>query len=152
MSCTATVSDLDLRHHALDAASEALAARSAADVDLLVAADRWAELGQLQGPAGDEPWTRVGSLAPEALATALGWSREAAEQLLVDALVLRHRLPSVWHLVLRQVVPVHLARHLAQQTVDLPDQAARRADELACTDPAHLTATRVLHLVGGATA
>ena len=64
----------------------------------------------------------------------------------------RDRLPSVWHLVQSQVVPVHLARHLAQQTVGLPDEATRRADELACTDPAHLTPAGVLRLVDKATA
>jgi hypothetical protein len=149
----------------LDRAVDALEARRAADVALLVAAVEWAEanpagpgvepsgwgdpdlFGEGFLPLAGEGAPLVAEFAPVELGAVLGWSASAAQVLMGDALEVKHRLPRLWSLVLSHRVPVHLAREVAQQTRPLAYDAARWADRLVCADPAHLSRVRVAALV-----
>jgi hypothetical protein len=149
----------------LDRAAAALAARREADVALLAAAVEWAELhpaASLEDAAGwgepdlygegcstlaGEGAPLVAEFAPLELAAVLGWTPIAVQQLMGDALELKHRLPRLWRLVTELVVPVHLARHVAELTRDLPWEAARDADRAVSTDPDRMSRTRIRRLV-----
>ncbi|MGH3509481.1 MAG: hypothetical protein ACRDPI_04545 [Nocardioidaceae bacterium] len=150
----------------LDRAAEALRARAAADVALLTAALEWAELhpvpegetsyagwgerdlhGEGVVPLAGQGAPLVAEFAPVELAAVLGWTPLAASRLMADALELKHRLPRLWGLVGEGKVPVHLARHVADQTTDLSPEAARHADRLVTWDPRRLNRVRVERLV-----
>lgn len=149
----------------LDRALEALTARRQADASLLVAAVEWAELhpappgGPCAGwgepdlhgegviPIAGEGTPRVAEFAPFELAAVLGWTADAARELMGDGLELAYRLPRMWRLVRELVVPAHLARHIASQTRDLGPEAVAYADRLVSADPAHVDRVRVSRLV-----
>ena len=80
----------------------------------------------------DAPDPHVPAVAWDAsapFAAALGVSTAAGEAVIRDALVLRHRLPSVWDRVLAHEIPVWRARRIAQAIVGKPDDVAARLDE-----------------------
>lgn len=149
----------------LDRAAAALAAQEAAAVDLLVAAVDWAEAHVVTDPWDAAGWEdkklhsegvsllagpgapMTGEFAPLELAARLGWSTEAAKALIADGLELKHRLPRLWALVLEQVVPVRVARHIASCTTDLSSEAANQADRLVCADPARVSKVKAERLV-----
>jgi hypothetical protein len=152
-----TTTSLDPRWRVLDAAREAVAARAAADVDLLVAAAEWAVLhpatgasdyagfgedvlfGEALSPLAGQGAPLVAEFAPAELAAVLGWSTETVKELMADALELSYRLPRVWRLVLEQRIAVPLARYVAEQTHDLDRHAARTVDKMLGCDPSRLT-------------
>jgi hypothetical protein len=152
----------------LDRAAEALAAKRAAEAQLLVAALEWAEANPARPRSGVDPAGRgdpgdlfgegflplagdgaplVAEFAPVDLGAALGWTAAGAQLLMGDALELKHRLPRLWSLVVDLQVPVHLAREVAQHTRTLSYDAARWADRLVSADPAHLDRVRADALV-----
>ncbi len=150
---------------ALDRAADALDARRAADVALVVAAVEWAEanpagpgleasgwgdadlFGEGFLPLAGEGAPSVAEVAPVELGAALGWSSMAAQVLMGDGLEIKHRLPRLWSLVLERRVPVHLAREVASHTRPLAYDAARWADRLVTADPAPLDRVRIAALV-----
>jgi hypothetical protein len=79
----------------------------------------------------DEPDPRVPAVAWDAgapFAAALGVSTSAGEAMIRDALVLRHRLPSIWKRVLEHEVPVWRARRIAQAVLGKPEDVAAHLD------------------------
>jgi hypothetical protein len=149
----------------LDRAVEAMARRHAADVDLLLAAVEWAEthpapLGgpyagwgeaDLYGegviPLAGKGAPLVAEFAPVELAAVLGWSTDAARELMGDGLELKHRLPRLYAHVLAGRARVHLARHIATHTRDLEPVAAAHADRLVSADPQRIGHVRAARLV-----
>ncbi|MGN6160796.1 MAG: HNH endonuclease signature motif containing protein, partial [Marmoricola sp.] len=149
----------------LDRAVAALAAQERAAVDLLVAAVDWAEAHVTSDPGDAAGWTdkklysegvallggagvpMIAEFAPLEFAGRLGWSIEAARQLIADGLELKHRLPRLWGLVLEQVVPVRVARHIATCTTDLTVEAVKQADRLVCADPQRVGKVKAEQLV-----
>jgi hypothetical protein len=89
----------------------------------------------------------VAEFAPLELAAVLGWSPDAARELIGDALELKYRLPRLFALVRDLVVPAHVARHIAAHTHDLSLRAAAYADRLVCADPARVGRVRAAQLV-----
>ncbi len=137
--------DLD----ALDAAAilsyveSARASADRAEVDILHAAARWAdlhsELARATSPLlpGSEQLVRFGGagtpsvaeFAPAELGVVLATSTTAAERLVGDALDLRHRLPLLWgRIVAGEVKPwigrkcAEATRHLSLETVAVVDR------------------------------
>ena len=149
----------------LDRAADALTARREADASLLNAAVDWAELhpappggpcagwgeADLHGegviPIAGEGTPSVAEFAPLELAAVLGWTADAARELMGDGLELSYRLPRLWGLVCELVVPAHLARQVASQTRDLGPEAVAYADRLVSADPAHVDRVRLGQLV-----
>ena len=149
----------------LDRAADAFVARREADRELIVAAVEWAELHPAPAGAPFAGWGEpdlhgegvvplagvgaplVAEFAPCELAAVLGWTTDAARELIGDGLELAHRLPRLWRLVLDLVVPVHLARHIAGHTRDLGPEAVAYADRLVTADPAHIDRVRAAALV-----
>jgi len=92
----------------------------------------------------------VAEFAPSELAASLGWTTLAAQQLMGDGLDLRYRLPRLWRLVLELVVPVHVARRVAELSRDLPYEAAGDADRAVAAqagNPGLLSWPRIRALV-----
>jgi hypothetical protein len=168
---TATSSDLTasapprMMGAVLDRAVAALTARREADASLLIAAVDWAELrpasswldnagwgerdlhGEGFVPLAGEGAPLVAEFAPLELAATLGWTPDAARELMGDGLELKCRLPRLFALVRELVVPVYVARHVAAHTRDLGLEAAAYADRLICADPARVGRVRVEQLV-----
>jgi len=151
----------------LDRAVEAVVARRDADLALLRAAIEWAETHLL--PAGERDryalWEDpslhgegivplagdgaplVAEFAPDELAVAIGWSVMTSRAWMGDGLELKYRLPVLFDLVVRGVVPLHLARYVSEHTRDLPREAAAYADRLVSGRHARLTRARIRALV-----
>lgn len=89
----------------------------------------------------------VAEFAPDGLAAAVGWSVVAAQSLMGDGLELKYRLPGVLDLTMRGVLPLHLARYVAEHTRDLSEEAVGYADRLVTRDHARLTRPRIRTLV-----
>ena len=80
----------------------------------------------------EAPDPRVPAVAWDAgapFAAALGVSTSAGEAMIRDALVLRHRMPSVWKRLMGHEIPVWRARRIAQAIVGKPDDVAAHLDE-----------------------
>jgi hypothetical protein len=149
----------------LAGAKAAVEARKVADVQLLEAALEWAHRHPATEASGYAGWGEpdlhgegvtpvagpgaplVAEWAPMDLAGVLGWTYEAAMVLMGAAVEMHHRLPRLWALTVRGVVPVHLARKAAEQTVDLSAEAAGYADRLLAWKHAVLTEQRISRLV-----
>jgi hypothetical protein len=149
----------------LDRAVAALAAQETAAVSLLVAAADWAEAHVVTDPDEAAGWgdkklysegvsllagpgaPMIAEFAPLEFAGRLGWSIEAGRSLIADALELKHRLPRLWGLVLEQVVPVRVARHIASCTTDLSRDAANQADRMVVADPHQIGKVKAERLV-----
>jgi hypothetical protein len=151
----------------LSRAQAALGVRKQADVDLLMAAVDWA----LANPApscqevagwGDgilygegfltlagEGAPVVAEFAPFDLAAALGWSTDAARDLMGDGLELACRLPHLYALMGELRVSVSTARYAAQHTRDLALPAAAHADRLLAdaVGSGYLTSRRIRALI-----
>ena len=156
---------VDSRLRVLEAAKDAVAARMAADVALLVAASEWAVMhpatevtgyagfgvdslfGEALVPLAGAGAPLVAEFAPAELAATLGWATETVRQLIGDALEIRHRLPRLWEHVIGLRLPVPLARYAAEQTRDLDTHAVHDADRMLACDPAKLTRRIVKRLV-----
>ncbi|MGN6722872.1 MAG: DUF222 domain-containing protein [Marmoricola sp.] len=150
---------------ALDRAEAAVATQESAAVDLLVAAADWADAHVVTDPFDAAGWEdkklyregvsllagpgapMISEFAPLEFAGRLGWSREAAKALIADTLELKHRLPRLWALVVEQVVPVRVARHIASCTTDLSFEAAKQADRMVCADPTRVSKVKAERLV-----
>src|SRR5881392_3472882 len=65
---------------------------------------------------GGDGTPAVAAFAPEALATAMGWTPTAARNLMADVLDLVHRHPKLCKRVLRGQIPAWQARRVVQQT------------------------------------
>jgi hypothetical protein len=146
-------------------AVDAVARRRAADVDLLLAAIEWAEthpapiggpraqwgeedfFGESVIPLAGEGTPPVAEFAPVELAVELGWSTDAAKELMGHGLELKYRLPLLFDHVVSGRVPVHLARHVAGHTGDLTPCAAAHADRLVSADPGRVGMVRAERLV-----
>ncbi|MDN5892962.1 MAG: DUF222 domain-containing protein, partial [Nocardioides sp.] len=63
------------------------------------------------------------------LAAALGMRSESGEDLIAEALEVRHRLPRVWARVLAGEIEAWRARRIAQQTLHYPDDVVTEIDE-----------------------
>ena len=147
----------------LDRAIDAVVARRDADLTLLQAAIEWAETHPL--PAGERDryalWEDpslygegvtplagdgaplVAEFAPDELAAAIGWSVTTTRSWMGDGLELKYRLPLLFDLAVRGVVPLHLARYVSEHTRDLPREAASYADRLVTRHQARLTRSRI---------
>ncbi len=138
--------DMDL--DALDATAilsyveTARAAADRAEVDILHAAARWADLhSELARPTspllpGSEQLVRFGGagtpsvaeFAPAELGVVLATSSSAAERLVGDALDLRHRLPSLWARISASEVKPWIGRKCAEATRHLSVDTAAVVD------------------------
>src|SRR5215217_6659559 len=78
---------------------------------------------------GGDGTPRVAAFAPEALATAMGWTPAAARNLMADVLDLVHRHRKLWRRVRRGQLPAWQARRVTQQTRRLPKTGARWVDD-----------------------
>jgi hypothetical protein len=104
--------------------------------------------------AGMERLVRMGGAGtPRArefaeLGAALGRSIYAGQQLIADALDVRHRLPVLWAGVLAGTVPVWLARRVASRTRELSVEQAGLVDrQVATYADGRLSWTRFEHLL-----
>ncbi len=151
----------------LDRAINAVMARRDADLMLLQAAIEWAEAHPLPDgerdryalwedpslhgegivPLAGDGAPLVAEFAPDELAAAIGWSAATTRAWMGDGLELKYRLPVLFDLVVRGVVPLHLARCVSEHTRDLPREAAAYADRLVSHHPARLTRARIRALV-----
>ncbi len=147
----------------LDRAIDAAEARRAADVALLEAATEWAEThpvpaaevggyarwehpsqyGEGAVPVAGDGAPLVAEFAADQLAAALGWPVAVARSWMGDGLELKYRLPTLHRLTVTGAMAVHLARYAAEQTRDLPLEAARHADRLLAESSARLTRARI---------
>ncbi len=124
----------------LDLVDEFRAVRDVADIELIRAAVRWAELhpgdvGADVVPGGMGTLTLAGEGAPAVaeecvaeLALAMGLSTESGQRFLAQALELRHRLPRLWERLLTGELPVWRARRIAERTLLLRPEAADHVD------------------------
>jgi hypothetical protein len=154
----------------LSRAGAALTDRKRADVDLVLAAIEWAYAnpapscdevagwggGVLYGegflPLAGPGAPLVAEFAPYDLAATLGWSTDAARDLMGDGLELAHRLPSLFGLVCDLKVSLGTARYAAQHTRDLAPEAAAHADRLlaGAVGSGYLTSRRIRALIAEA--
>lgn len=113
------------------------AAAMAAEADLLMQAAEWADAHPDLDHDPDDPDAERGIpnwewSASAPFAAALGRSTASGEALMRDALVLRHRLPSVWAEVAGGRLEAWRARRIAQAVLDAPDDVCAHLDrELA---------------------
>jgi hypothetical protein len=165
MSTTASTPTRSSTSAVLARAVDAVARRRTADVDLLVAAIEWAEchpapiggpraawggediFGECVIPLAGEGTPSVAEFAPVELAVELGWSTDAAKELMGHGLELKYRLPLLFDHVVSGRVPVHLGRHVARHTGDLTRVAAAHADRLVSADPGRVGLVRAERLV-----
>jgi hypothetical protein len=113
------------------------AAAIAAEADLLVLAAEWADAHPDLDHDPEDPDAERGIpgwcwSASAPFAAALGRSTASGEALIRDALVLRHRLPSVWSQVVRGGLEAWRARRIAQTVLGAYDDVCAHLDsELA---------------------
>jgi hypothetical protein len=113
------------------------AAAIAAEADLLVLAAEWADAHPDLDHDPEDPDAERGIpgwcwSASAPFAAALGRSTASGEALIRDALVLRHRLPSVWSQVVRGGLEAWRARRIAQTVLGAHDDVCAHLDsELA---------------------
>ncbi len=113
------------------------AAAIAAEAELLRLAAEWADAHPDLDHDPEDPDVEPGIpgwrwSASAPFAAALGRSTAAGEALIRDALVLRHRLPSVWSQVVRGGLETWRARRIAQAVLGAPDDVCDHLDrELA---------------------
>jgi hypothetical protein len=147
----------------LDRAIDAVAARRDADLALLQAAVAWGEShpvpdaehesyarwehpslhGEGIVPLAGDGAPLVAEFAPDELAAAIGWPVTTTRSWMGDGLELKYRLPLLFDLLVRGVVPLHLARYVSEQTRDLPREAAAYADRLVSSHHARLNRPRI---------
>ena len=161
--------DVDLAaadgHATLDAAVEARAVSDAADVRLLSAAARWADLhGEVEtlesGAAlpglerlvqlGGDGTPEVAEFAAAELAAVLGMSTWAGQRLVADALDLRHRLPRLWGRVVAGEVRPWIARQVAERSRSLSVEAVAVVDRKAARYGNRLTGSRLQGVIDAA--
>jgi hypothetical protein len=162
-----TTTAADCATAVLARAEAALDARRRADVELMRAAVDWAHArpstayddtaGWGDGVRGSEGHLelagegtpQVAEFAPFELAAVLGWTADAAKQLMGDGLELVHRLPALWALACELRVSMSTARLAADHTRDLAPEAAAMADRLLvrAVGRQRLTTRRVKTLV-----
>ena len=161
--------DVDLAaadgHATLDAAAEARAVSDAADVRLLSAAARWADLhGEVEtlesGAAlpglerlvqlGGDGTPEVAEFAAAELAAVLGMSTWAGQRLVADALDLQHRLPRLWDRVVAGEVRPYVARQVAERSRSLTVEAVAVVDRKAARHGNRLTGSRLQGVIDAA--
>src|SRR3990170_942635 len=150
----------------LDAVQTWHAERTEREVRIFVAAAHFADLHGVDSrphgggrilPGMEKPvrlggagTPRVWEFAPAEFAGRIGKSPYAGRCLIADALDCRHRLPKVWARVCAEQVPVFCARHVAQQTRELSQDAAGVVDaEVAGYADGRLGWSRFQDLVAG---
>ncbi|GAB3257464.1 hypothetical protein GCM10027425_18530 [Alteromonas gracilis] len=77
------------------------------------------------------------------LAARLGWSVDAASNLVAQAVELQHRLPRVWALTVEGVIPPRLAQQIAERTICIGREIVWQADRWLAADPKGLSIKEV---------
>lgn len=147
----------------LAAVEAALLAKRRAEADVLKLAASWADehpgdnVGRFgYTPRGGEQALRIGGegtptvaeFSPAELAISLETHALAARSLMADALDLRHRLPSVWRLVVEDLaLPDWVARKIARVTRPLSAEQAGAIDARIATKLVELPTGRLLTVV-----
>ena len=136
-----------------------------AEADLLGVAAHWADLhpvlaGDPDGfrvpgmerlvPLAGEGTPEVAEFAPAELAAALGMSTAAGQQLVGDALELRHRLPRLWARVRDGTLQAWRGRQVAAHTRHLSLEAAGWVDGQVAPFAHKIALARTLTLVEAA--